>query len=405
MTSLKEFLSFSPDDATKGVAQKNNLIKRNILSLVATSGECTIADLSKSLGISVPTVTKLVGELTEVGIVAERGKAETQGGRRPSVFGLADTGIFFAGAAIGREGISMVLCDLGNGIADSTFAPIRLEDTDQCFEAVADALAEFLAHSNRIMGIGVSIPGRVNPESGVSHRWFADPERPLRRRLEERLGLKVCLDNDTRAMCYAEYSATPAGAAQNMLYVNLGRGMAVGIVAGGQLYYGHSGFAGEFGHTPMFDNNVICSCGKRGCLETEVSAFAVENSMAALLESGVNSSLRPSYELTGTVRIDDIIDAARHDDTLSIELIEQVAEKAGKSIAVLLNIFNPELVVVGGSLARAGDHLMLPLLAATNKHSVGLVYNDTRFRPAQLDTNAGALGSAMMIRNEIIGLP
>ena len=119
---------------------------------------------------------------------------------------------------------------------------------------------------------------------------------------------------------------------------------------------------------------------------------------------GVNTILRERYDSGGTIRIDDIIEAAKNDDNLSIELIEEAGEKIGKSIAFLINIFNPELVIIGGNMAYAGDYLMLPLKSATNKYSLNLVYKDTKFRLSHMGGDAGALGAAMLIRNQVIGL-
>ena len=180
--------------------------------------------------------------------------------------------------------------------------------------------------------------------------------------------------------------------------------MAIGIIVDGKIYYGRSGFAGEFGHTPFFENEIICDCGKKGCLETEVSGIAIENKMIAQIQKGRNTILMDKYNRTGKIHITDIIHAARNDDNLSIELIEEAGEKIGKSIAFLINIFNPEQVIIGGYLAGAGDYLMLPLSSAVNKFSLRLVYNDTLFRTTKLDDNIGALGAAMLIRNKIIGL-
>jgi predicted NBD/HSP70 family sugar kinase len=135
-----------------------------------------------------------------------------------------------------------------------------------------------------------------------------------------------------------------------------------------------------------------------------VSGIAIEEKMVGMIHSGVNSILREKVDTEGTVHIDDIIEAARNDDNLSIELIEEAGEKIGKSVAFLINIFNPETVVIGGNLAAAGDYLMLPLKSATNKYSLNLVYKDTKFRVSKLDETAGAWGVAMLIRNKIIGL-
>jgi predicted NBD/HSP70 family sugar kinase len=184
----------------------------------------------------------------------------------------------------------------------------------------------------------------------------------------------------------------------------MGRGVAIGIVIDGKLYYGKNGFAGEFGHIPFFDNEIICGCGKKGCLETEVSGIAIEDKIVYLIRNGVNTCLREMYDRGDTIHINDIVNAARNDDNLAIELIEEAGEKVGKAVAFLINTFNPETVIVGGNLAMAGEYLMLPLKSSTNKYSLNLVYKDTKFRVSKMTDSANAWGVAMLIRNKIIGL-
>ena len=189
-----------------------------------------------------------------------------------------------------------------------------------------------------------------------------------------------------------------------MLYLHMGRGVAIGIVVDGQLYYGKSGFAGEFGHIPFFDNEIICSCGKKGCLETEVSGIAIEDKMCHLIQKGVNTILKEKYDQQKTIHIDDIITAAKNDDNLSIELIEEAGEKVGKAVAFLINTFNPETVIVGGNLAAAGDYIMLPLKSATNKYSLNLVNQDTEIKISKLGERAGAFGACLLSRSKLLGM-
>lgn len=407
MRSLKEFFEVGDDASAKGVAHRNDMTRRSIVARMAAEGDCTLADLAAQLNISVPTATKLVAELVEEGLVADLGKVETAGGRRPNAFGLTGSAGYFAGIAIGRDRLDIVITDILNNVAARhRVEGFVLADTPECLGTILTEANRFLRESgikhNKILAAGVSLPGRVNPDAGRSYTYFNNPDTPLRQIFQVNLGLKTMLENDTRALCYAEYLARREENLSDMLYVNIGHGFAVGIVAEGRLYRGKSGFAGEFGHVPMFDNGILCRCGKRGCLETEVSGIAIENRMRALIDGGAGTSVgeRPGMG----IHIDDIVEAARRDDTLSIELIEEAAEKAGRSVAMLLNLFNPELVVIGGNLAAAGDYMMLPMQAAVNKHSVGLVYNDTRFGIAKTDDTAAALGAAMMIRNKTIGL-
>ena len=409
MASLTEFFNRQESENLKGISHKNNIIKRNIIAHMALNGECTLSELTKELHISVPTITKLVQELVSENIVTDLGKVETPGGRRPNVFGLASSAIYFAGVNIGRDEMSFLISDLQNNIVKEESCPdFELQDRPQCLEKICSKIEQFIescgVDRSKILGMGVSISGRVNPDTGRSYRYFTSSEESLSQIIETRIGIRVLLENDTRARCYAEYTTSKAQNERDLLYLHLGRGLAIGIVMDGKLYYGKSGFAGEFGHIPFFDNEIICACGKKGCLETEVSGIAIEEKFRKLVSQGVNTILRDKYNANEPIRIDDIIEAAKRDDNLSIELIEEVGEKAGKAVAFLINTFNPEAVIVGGNLAEAGDYLMLPLKSATNKYSLNLVYKDTKFRLSKMGQSASAWGAAMLIRNQILGL-
>ncbi len=409
MTSLTEFFNKHEEDAVKGISHKNSIIKRNIIAHMAINGECTLSELTKELHISVPTITKLVQELVDENIVTDLGKVETPGGRRPNIFGLANSAIYFAGVNVGRDNMRLMITDLQNNIIkEHNDFEFELQDRPQCLERICTNIERFIAGCGidraKILGLGVCMVGRVNPETGRSYKYFTSTEQSVREMLEERVGIRVLLENDTRARCYAEYTCGKSKEESNVLYLHLGRGVAIGIVVDGKLYYGKSGFAGEFGHIPFFDNEIICPCGKKGCLETEVSGIALENKMCELIEKGVNTILREQYDRQKGLHIDDIIAAAKNDDNLSIELIEEAGEKVGKAIAFLINTFNPETVIVGGNLAMSGDYLMLPLKSSTNKYSLNLVYKDTKFRVSKMTESANAWGVAMLIRNKVIGL-
>ena len=409
MTSLAKYFNLDAEANLKGINHKNNIIKRNIIAYMALKGESTLSELTRELHISVPTMTKLVQELVDDSIVNDLGKVETPGGRRPNVFGLANSAIYFAGINVARDHMAYVITDLQNNIIlEYTDNSFELVDRPQCLERICQNIENFIATSGiereKILGVGVSIVGRVNPETGRSYKYFTSSEESLTDIISARIGIRVMLENDTRARCSAEYTTGKAKNESNVIYLHMGRGVAIGIVIDGKLYYGKNGFAGEFGHIPFFDNEIICACGKKGCLETEVSGIALENKIVDLIERGVNTHLREMYDRGESIHINDIISAARNDDNLSIELIEEAGEKVGKAVAFLINTFNPETVIVGGNLAMAGEYLMLPLKSATNKYSLNLVYKDTKFRVSKMSDSANAWGVAMLIRNKVIGL-
>lgn len=409
MTSLARFFNIDATESLKGITHKNNIIKRNIIAYMALNGECTLSELTRELHISVPTMTKLVQELVDDMIVIDLGKVETPGGRRPNVFGLANSAIYFAGVNVGRDHMTYVVTDLQNNVIseriDTTF---ELVDRPQCLERICHNIETFVndcgVDREKLLGVGVSMVGRVNPDTGRSYKYFTSSEESLCDIISSRIGIRVLLENDTRARCYAEYTTGKSKNESNVIYLHMGRGVAIGIVIDGKLYYGKNGFAGEFGHIPFFDNEIICGCGKKGCLETEVSGIAIEDKIVHLIKNGVNTCLREMYDRGESIHINDIIAAARNDDNLAIELIEEAGEKVGKAVAFLINTFNPETVIVGGNLAQAGEYLMLPLKSSTNKYSLNLVYKDTKFRVSKMADSANAWGVAMLIRNKIIGL-
>ena len=262
MISLQEFFNRPEHAQAKGIVQKNNIIKRNIIAHMAIAGDSTLADLAKKLHISIPTVTKLVEELLAENIIADRGKIETSGGRRPNVYGLTNSAIYFAGIEVSRDQIVLVITDLQNNIIQSERkSDFALDDTDECLETICSTIENFLAGSGidrtKLLGIGVCMAGRVNPKTGRSYKYFTHKEQSLSEIMEKRFGHRVLIENDTRARCYGEYVKGCTGQEKNIIYLNLGRGVAIGIIIDGKLYYGRSGFAGEFGHTPYFDNEII----------------------------------------------------------------------------------------------------------------------------------------------------
>lgn len=390
-----------------GVTYKSYLLKRKIIFELASHGESTITDLSARLNVSNPTINKLLGELATEGYVQDMGKIETSGGRRPCSYGLVADAGYFVGIDIADEHLNFQIIDLcKNQTVLEMMRPFTVRNDYSTLERLAEQIQDFITtndlKTSQILGIGIIIRGRVDSGSGHSYNIFNFDPRPLSELMTQKTGIRTIIENDTRAMAYAEWNAETGEQPRNALFVNAGRGVGVGIIINSKLYYGKSGFSGEFGHIPFFDNQTICHCGKKGCLETEASGAALERSFVAALEKGASSILTEKYKTTGAVTLSDIIDAATKDDVLSIELITSVGEKIGRGIGVLINLFNPELVVVGGAMSSVGDYIMLPIRTALNKYSLSLVNRDSQLRLSRLGESAGVIGAALLARNRIL---
>ena len=384
-------------------------LKKDIICYYINNGDDTLADLGKELNFSVPTVTKMVGELIEDGIVMDFGKMETPGGRRPNIYGLNQSSGYFIGVDISQKRVHIGLIHFKGDLIDEQM-DISFEEAHphERFERLCEIIEDFMSHTvvpkDKILSIGINISGRVNPQTGHSYSFFYFDERPLTEMFEEKLGIDVSIDNDSRAMAYGEYIKGRVQAEKNIIYVNVGWGLGLGIIVNGQLYYGKSGFSGEFGHITAFENEILCHCGKKGCLETEASGSALYRKFLEKLHNGQSSLLTQQKENEDEITLNDIIDVALQEDILAIELIEEVGNTLGKHVAGLINLFNPELVIIGGTLANAGDYLILPLRSAIKKYSLNLVNKDSSIKVSKLGDKAGLLGASLLARSKFIGL-
>lgn len=385
---------------------KSALLKKRIIKYYIHNGNSTITDLSKVLDLSIPTVTKLVEEMCQAGFLNSYGKLETSGGRHPNLYGLNPASGYFVGVDIKMHSLNIGVIDFNGELVESrTGIPYTFENTIAGLDTLCACVKEFVdsldVEKTKILNINVNVSGRVNPESGYSYSWFNFGEEPLAQIMTKKIGYKVSIDNDTRAMTYGEFLKGDFGTKKHILFVNVSWGLGLGIIIGGNIYSGKSGFAGEFGHTPAYDNEIICHCGKKGCLETEASGRAMHRKLLERIENGESSIMSDALKNNPDISLETIIDAVNKEDMLCIDIVEGIGYELGKHIAGLINIFNPELVIVGGILSLTGDYLIQPVRTAIRKHSLNLVNKDTIVAASQLKERAGMVGACMLARSRI----
>lgn len=391
------------------LGSKNALIKINIIRYYINNGENTLADLGKEMDLSVPTVTKLVGELIDEGYVVDFGKQETNGGRRPNIYGVNPDSGYFLGVDIKRFRINIALINFkGDMVESKSSIPFFYENTQDSFDKLCIIINDFVDNLSiskpKILSAGINMSGRVNTETGHSYSLYFFSEKPLTEIFQERLGMHVTIDNDSRSMAYGEYMSGVVNGEKNILFVNVSWGLGLGIFIDGKLYYGKSGFAGEFGHLNAFDNEILCHCGKKGCLETQASGSFIHRRFLEKIAEGNSSILEKRIKNGETIIQEDILEAAMKEDMLAIELIEEVGNTLGKHIAGLINLFNPELVIIGGVVASTGDYLLLPIRSTVKKYSLNLVSKDTSIKLSKLGDKAGVVGACMLARSKMLGL-
>lgn len=403
---LKNLLANSSDNTLSGI--KWHSLKQSIVKCLLSVGDATIAELSTELQSSIPTVTKAVNELLAEGLIIDLGKVSNSGGRRPSLYSIASSSAYFVGVEVNRSSMSIGIQNLKNEfVAIDLSTSFILEDTYDSLKELCSIINSFIDDSqvdrSKVVGACINLSGRINSMEGFSYNYFFNENRPLTEIIAEQINIPVYLENDTRAMAFGEYSQGVVDGEQNIIFLNYSWGVGIGIITNGRLYYGKSGYSGEFGHSSIFDNETLCHCGKIGCLETEISGWSLVNQFKQAVNEGKKSLVSLDESTPLGVQHHTIISGAMvQEDSLCIDLITKQSEKMGRYLAVLLNIFNPDLLVIGGDFSQLGDFVLLPIQAALRKHSLSLVNRDMKLKKSLLGRRAGVIGACHIVKEKML---
>lgn len=258
--------------------------------------------------------------------------------------------------------------------------------------------------ATELTGIGLGAPGLSNPETGV---LFTSPNLPdwrnvpLRDIIQKELGSRTFLINDANAAALGELHFGAATGAENFIYITISTGIGGGIVINRRIYTGASGLAGEIGHMTIDDDGPLCHCGNRGCWESLASGTALAQEARQWIEQGAGAAI---LALAGgkleNVTAEVIHRAAQAGDNLAKEIITRSSYYVGVGLANLINLFNPELIVIGGGLSNIGDMLFEPAYEVARNRAFQESYQAVRFSLAELGEDSGVIGAAMFARQK-----
>ncbi len=397
------------NDNSSGVALKNKILKGLIFKFLDQTESASINEISKEINISVPKTTSLITELIEEGLISDYGKFESTGGRKANLYGLIGDAGFILGVDVKKYYINIGLLNFKKQLMhQKSRITFKLDNTaeslNQLIQIIQNFIKEVGIKKDKILSLGINLSGRINHTKGHSYTFFHFQEEPLSEIIQEKIGIKTYLENDSRAMAFGEFCNGEVNTEKNVLFVNLDYGIGLGILIDGKVYYGKSGFSGEFGHIPFFNNEIICHCGKKGCLETEASGNALLRKFKEKIKLGSTSSVLKKNKKVEDITLTDLIQAAQKEDVLIIELLAELGENLGKGLAVLINVFNPELIIIGGTLSETGEYLKLPIKSSINKYSLSLVNADTELKLSKLGEKAGIIGACLLAKNKALSV-
>ena len=386
----------------------NNKLKispKELLEFFIKKGELTIPQISKELDLSIPTTNKLISYLYENNYIINTGKVEKAEGRPPSLYKVNSNIGQFVGVDIKKDFVHISLMDFSGKIIRYQSYRYNFNNTpkdlkDLC-NIINSAFKEWSLNKTMVKYIGINIPGRIDAESGISHTFFSFLEDPITEVLEYELNHKIVIENDTRAMLMGElfmgnYSE------KNIIFINIGWGLGSAMVINGEIVRGRYGYAGELGHFYAYDNEMLCHCGKKGCLETEVSGYTLHRKLMESLKNGKNSILSEKVNKNENISLKDIIEATNSDDILCIDMVEKLGSELGKHVSNLINLLNPELIIIGGTMAATGEYFFLPLKSSIKKYTLKIVNKNTNIIISKLSKNCGSIGACYIARERFI---
>jgi Transcriptional regulator/sugar kinase len=364
----------------------------------------TLTELSGLGNKSLPMVTAIVNDLIEEGYVSESGLAPSTGGRRASTFLLnPEKQRFIVAVAMDQLVTQMVIYDLLNREHEPIqVLPLKLYEDAKALNKLISFIKNNISSTGiankDLLGVGIGMPGFINSKKGVNHSFFnLNDGNTLADFISKELNLPVFIDNDSSLIAQAELKFGVGKGHKDVMVVNFGWGVGLGMIINGKLFKGHNGYAGEFSHIPLSKTNKLCSCGKRGCLEVETSLLVLVERAKAEMAMGATSRMESLFADTNKLAGDHLLNAAKNGDPLAVSILSDAAFLIGKGLSTLIHIMNPELIILGGRGAMAGKILMAPVQQAINEFCIPRLAEHTTILISEMAHMAELLGAASLV--------
>ncbi|MFC0628254.1 ROK family transcriptional regulator [Kribbella deserti] len=358
--------------------------RERVLDVVRQLGPLTQVEIAEASGLSAATVSNMVRELDRAGAVAL--SRSIRNGRRAVLVSLASGGGLLAGVAFGERDVRVAIANGQGEILGQQYMPLQADHVaDDGMERAARLLADLADDAGHgvedIEAVGFGLPAPVDSVTGEAG---SDAVLPgwrgvnVAAAMAGYLRAPVALDNTANLAALGELRNGALRGVRHGCYIKFSYGVGAGIVVGGEIFRGSAGTAGEIGHLTIDENGPICRCGNRGCLDTFVGSRALLSSLSA------------SH---GPLRLGDVIKRAKAGDLGCRRVIEDAGRRVGVAVAGLVNLINPEVIVVGGRMAEAGDLVLVPLREALDRCAIPSAAATVDLRPAELGDEADVIGA------------
>lgn len=384
-------------------------INRNlVLNLIKNRGPISRTEIARLSGLSPATISGIAADFIASGLVDEMGEGESTGGRRPVLLRLNHQAGFVVGVKLMEDAITSAVTDLDANVLYHRVTTLEdARDVSAVLGAIVRAIEMTIEKSGveraGVLGIGIGMAGVIRGKEGLCHYspFFGWRDVKVAGPIEAHFGLPVCIDNDVNTLTIAEQWFGYGHGVDDFVVVTVGRGIGAGIVANGQLCRGALGGAGEFGHITLAAEGPLCDCGKRGCLEALASDPAVFRMVRERIAAGEESVLTGIEVPT----LQDVIRAAEGGDQVARGVLASSGRWLGVGIANLVNILNPQLVIVAGEGVRAGEYRFQVMREAIGMHAFDGLAKELKIVIEPSGDETWARGAASLVLGEIFKHP
>lgn len=378
--------------------RKRNLSQ--VLNLIRQKGAVSRAGIVRQTGLSATTVSSLVNILLDSGFVKESGRGQSSGGRPPILLKFNYTFRHVLGVDMGATHITAVAMDLaGNVISRQSRKLDVIDHPDGAIAMICHLVKWVMSETNlslpQVLGMGITIPAPLAGDSLNQITTIYMPKwdgRNLIEEIQSSFDLPIYLDNDANAGAIAEKWWGKGQGYENLAYIKLGIGVGSGLIIKNQIFRGPGGTAGEIGHTTINVDGPLCRCGNRGCMESYVGVPAVIEEVGQQLVD-----VHPGWKPSSTLTIEDITEAALAGDPVYRAVIERTGTYLGIAIANLVNLFNPELIIIGGDLAAAEEPLLKTIQRSVKRRAMPKAANEVHITTSKLGNDVVAMGAATLV--------
>lgn len=369
-------------------------VLRHIVAARAESRSVSRQQIAADTGLSLATAANLVGELLELGLLVEVGYQDSNGGRPRALVSINPEGGRLVGIDVAETYVHVEVFDPALTVLASVEEELHPEENrpEQVVRHIVSSFRAAEVDPAQVLGVGVSVPGQVDSEGGVSvfapnWNWH---DVPLRSLLARELNLPLYLDNPLRACLVAELWFGAGRGRQDVVVVNLGTGVGAGLAFGGELYRGATNSAGEWGHTTLVVDGRLCHCGSRGCVETYVGAPGI---MQNLRDMAPTSPMLHPDDQTATIAA--LARGVADGDPVAVKVVTETARYLGVAVADLINLVNPEVIVLSSWVAaQLGGPLLAEVQAVVDRHALRRPRAATDITLCGLAGNPVSLGAA-----------